>query len=116
MYFTYLMASKRNGTLYCGHTGDIWERVELHKLKTFKGFSADHGTDRLVWFEWHETRDAAFSRERQIKKWNRQWKRELIEALNPEWEDLSIGMSEAEAYAPNRKAAPIKKAAPRKED
>lgn len=106
MPFTYLMTNKRNGTLYCGPAGDMWDRAQTHKLKTYGGFSAAHNTNRLVWFEWHETRHDAFTRERQIKTWKRQWKLDLIEEFNPNWEDLSVNLTEAEAYAPTRKGPP----------
>ncbi len=71
-----------------GSTDSIIVRTSQHKQKLIKGFTAQYGVDRLVWFEFHETRDAAFKRERQIKKWNRAWKLELIEKNNPEWRDL----------------------------
>ena len=64
-------------------------RAGQHKAKTFKGFTSRYGVDRLVWFERHDTRDAAFRRERQIKKWNRPWKLRLIEESNPDWNDLA---------------------------
>ena len=88
MFFTYIITNKRNGTLYTGHTDDISLRIYEHKEKVFKGFAAKYGCDKLVWFETHETRDMAFKRERQIKEWQRTWKLELIEALNPHWQDL----------------------------
>jgi putative endonuclease len=88
VFYTYLLASKRYGTLYCGHTDDIAVRVWKHKEKIFRGFTARYGVHCLVWYEAHETRDAAFRRERQIKKWNRAWKISLIEENNPWWNDL----------------------------
>ncbi len=87
-FYTYILASNRNGTLYTGSTDDIAARVWQHKEKVFKGFTEKYGVDRLVWFEIHETRDAAFRRERQIKKWKRTWKLDLIETENPDWDDL----------------------------
>ncbi|MEO1242339.1 MAG: GIY-YIG nuclease family protein [Pseudomonadota bacterium] len=87
-FFVYILASKRNGTLYTGSTDDLARRVWEHKEKIVKGFASDHGVDRLVWYEAHETREAAFTRERQIKEWKRAWKLELIEKDNPEWDDL----------------------------
>jgi putative endonuclease len=87
-FYTYLVASQRNGTLYCGHTDEIGERVSQHKAKTFKGFTAKYGVNILVWYEVHETRDAAFQRERRIKKWNRAWKIRMLEERNPQWLDL----------------------------
>ncbi len=87
-FFTYILASGRNGTLYVGSTDDLLKRVSEHKNKTFRGFTAKYGIDQLVWFEVHETREAAFRRERQIKKWLRVWKLEMVEKTNPGWRDL----------------------------
>ena len=87
-FFTYIVASRRNGTLYTGSTDDLVQRVAQHRNKTFAGFTAKYGVDVLVWFEVHETREAAFRRERQIKKWNRDWKLQMIEKENPNWLDL----------------------------
>ncbi len=87
-FFTYILAGKRNGTLYTGHTDDLGRRVGDHKNGEIKGFTAKYGVDRLVWFEEHGSRDEAFRRERQIKEWKRSWKIELIERLNPGWLDL----------------------------
>jgi len=87
-FFTYILASKRNGTLYTGHTDDLGRRVGDHKNREIKGFTAKYGVNRLVWFEEHGSRDEAFRRERQIKEWNRSWKIELIERLNRGWLDL----------------------------
>jgi len=87
-FFTYIMASRRNGTLYTGSTDDIGLRAWQHKEGAGFKFTAEHDVERLVWFETHETREAAFRRERQIKKWNRQWKLRLIEEMNPGWRDL----------------------------
>ena len=88
MFYTYLVASGRNGTLYAGSTEDLRVRVEQHRAKRFSGFTARHGIDRLVWFESHPSREQAFRRERQIKEWRRLWKLRLIEARNPNWIDL----------------------------
>jgi len=87
-FYVYLLASKRNGTLYVGHTDDLAERIWKHKTKALGGFTAKYDVDKLVWYETHETRESAFVRERQIKKWNRLWKIELIERDNPSWNDL----------------------------
>ena len=87
-FYVYILASKRNGTLYTGLTDDLAKRVWEHKEKINKGFTSDYDVDRLVWFEPHDTREAAFMRERQIKEWKRAWKLELIEKENPEWNDL----------------------------
>ena len=88
-FYTYIMASKRNGTLYTGSTDNLIKRVWEHKQKRRPSFTADHDVNELVWYEVHETRSGAFRRERQIKKWNRLWKLRLIEEMNPRWMDLS---------------------------
>ena len=87
-FFVYILASKKNGTLYTGSTDDLKARVWQHKNKTARGFTSKYGVDRLVWFETHDSRAAAFTRERQIKEWKRMWKLELIEKANPDWSDL----------------------------
>ena len=86
--FTYIVASRRNGTLYTGSTDDLAKRTAEHRDKVRRGFASKHGVTLLVWYEWHDTRDAAFRRERQIKEWKRAWKLELIERTNPGWNDL----------------------------
>ena len=85
----YLLASRRNGTLYVGVTSDIMVRIHQHREGTFAGFSKKHGVKRLVWFEAHSTMDHAITREKQIKKWNGAWKLELIEKDNSNWRDLA---------------------------
>lgn len=88
-FFVYILASRRNGTLYVGMTDNIGQRVWQHRTGAIPGFTKKYGVKVLVWYETHETRDSAFLRERQIKKWNRAWKLELIERLNPDWRDLA---------------------------
>jgi putative endonuclease len=93
-FYTYIVASQRNGNLYTGSTDDLIARVIQHRDKVRPdSFAARHGVARLVWYEWHETRAAAFKRERQIKKWNRLWKLRLIEDMNPGWHDLLDGVA-----------------------
>ncbi|WP_453976367.1 GIY-YIG nuclease family protein [Brevundimonas sp. Marseille-Q4549] len=87
-FFTYILASRRNGTLYTGSTDDLVKRVAEHRDKLRAGFTRNYGVATLVWYEIHETREAAFRRERQIKEWKRIWKLELIERKNPVWADL----------------------------
>ena len=87
-FFVYILASKRNGTLYVGSTDDLGARVWKHKQKAFPGFTAKYEVNKLVWFEAHETRESAFRRERQIKKWRRAWKIRMIEESNPDWRDV----------------------------
>jgi putative endonuclease len=84
----YLLASRRNGTLYCGVTSDLIRRVWEHRAHLVPGFTRDHGVTLLVWFEQHETMWSAIAREKAIKEWRRRWKLELIESGNPRWRDL----------------------------
>ncbi len=87
-FYTYIVASQRNGTLYVGSTDDLAKRVWDHKAGAGSVFTAKHAVNLLVSFEQHETREGAFRRERQIKEWKRLWKLELIERSNPGWLDL----------------------------
>jgi putative endonuclease len=87
-FFVYILSSRRNGTLYVGMTDDLARRAWEHRTGVVPGFTKTHGVKLLVWCEVHESREAAFSRERQIKKWKRIWKLELIEKSNPGWRDL----------------------------
>ena len=84
----YLLASKRNGTLYVGVTSDLVKRVWEHKDDLVEGFTSKYGVHLLVYYEMHEDMLGAITREKQIKKWNRSWKLKLIERDNPEWKDL----------------------------
>jgi putative endonuclease len=68
------------------------QRLHQHRTRTFSGFIADHDCTRLVWFERHETTQAAIQREKRIKKWNRDWKQNLVERENPDWSDLATGL------------------------
>jgi putative endonuclease len=86
--FVYLLASERNGTLYVGMTSNLIQRVWQHTNKVFEGFSERHGVDKLVWYAELGTAEAAITREKQLKKWNRSWKMWLIEEQNPTWRDL----------------------------
>jgi putative endonuclease len=84
----YILASKRNGTLYIGVTSDLVKRVWEHKNNVVEGFTKRYGVDQLVWYELHEIMDSATQREKQLKEWKRQWKLQLIEEVNPNWLDL----------------------------
>jgi putative endonuclease len=84
----YLLASKPNGTLYIGVTSNLIARVWQHRGHVVDGFTRQYDITRLVWFEMHETMDSAIVREKRIKKWNREWKRNMIERSNPTWRDL----------------------------
>jgi putative endonuclease len=85
----YILASRRNGTLYVGVTSDLLGRVHQHREGLLPGFTREHGVKRLVWFEQHATMEQAILREKRIKKWLRVWKLELIEKGNLGWRDLA---------------------------
>ncbi len=87
-FYTYLLASQKNGTFYAGHTDDLRVRILAHKEGRGAAFTREHNVKRLVWFETYETRDAAKTKEYQIKKWKRGWKIRLVEEANPDWKDL----------------------------
>ena len=84
----YIVTNKRNGTLYIGLTDDLVKRVWQHREGLLPGFTKRYALKLLAWFEQHESRESAFQREREMKKWNRAWKLELIEKQNPGWRDL----------------------------
>lgn len=84
----YMLASKRNGTLYVGVTSDLVQRVWQHRSALAEGFTKRYGVHRLVWYEVHETMESAILREMALKKWNREWKIRLIQETNPTWKDL----------------------------
>ena len=84
----YILASKRNGTLYPGVTSDLVKRAWEHKNDLAEGFTKRYSVHDLVWFEFHENMNSAFEREKNIKEWKRQWKIKLIESNNPNWKDL----------------------------
>ena len=86
--FVYILASRRNGTLYIGVTSDLIKRVWGHKNDFFEGFTRKYQIHQLVYFEQHQDMLAAITREKQLKKWNRAWKLALIEKANPDWRDL----------------------------
>ena len=89
--YVYMLASKRGGTLYIGVTNDLSRRVHEHSQR-HKGFTAKYGAIRLVWYEEHEDIASAIQREKLLKRWRRQWKIDLIESVNPEWNDLYRGI------------------------
>lgn len=86
--YIYILASKRNGTLYTGVTTDLIKRIYQHKMKEIKGFTSRYGVDQLVYYEIYDDVCDAILREKRIKKWNRAWKLKLIEEMNPKWKDL----------------------------
>jgi putative endonuclease len=87
-YYIYIIASKRNGTLYIGVTNDLIRRMTEHKNDEVEGFSKKYKVHQLVYFEETSDVDVAITREKQLKKWKRAWKLRLIEESNPEWKDL----------------------------
>ena len=87
-YYVYLLAGRRNGTLYCGVTNDLSRRVSEHKAHKGSRFTTRYNVSILVWFETYANINEAIAREKHIKHWNRAWKLALIEANNPSWRDL----------------------------
>ena len=88
MNAVYMMASRKYGTLYIGVTSKLLGRVSQHREGVYEGFTKQYGVKRLVWIEWHDGIEAAIHREKRLKKYKREWKVNLIEQLNPKWEDL----------------------------
>ena len=84
----YILASKRNGTLYIGVTSDLVKRIWQHKNNMIEGFTKRYSVHQLVWYELHDNMLSAIEREKRIKEWKRKWKLDLIEHLNPNWMDL----------------------------
>ena len=84
----YILASKRNGTLYIGVTSDLVKRIWEHKNNVVDGFTKRYGIHNLVWYEMHESMQSAIEREKKLKDWKRAWKLDLIEKENPDWQDL----------------------------
>jgi len=84
----YILASKRNGTIYIGVTSDLVKRIWEHNNNLVEGFSKRYGVHQLVWYELHENMESAIRREKQLKEWKRHWKLKLIEDTNPNWLDL----------------------------
>ena len=88
-YYVYIMANKRNGTLYIGMSGNLAQRVGAHKKRTASTFTKEYGVKKLVYYEKHDDEQKAKIREQQIKRWKRKWRLRLIEEVNPSWKDLS---------------------------
>lgn len=101
-YYVYILASKQNGTLYIGVTGNLQQRVYQHKHEAVEGFSKKYGVYLLVYYE--ETNDVhtALAREKQLKNWQRKWKIELIEKDNPHWDDLGSHLDSAPDQSPEQ--------------
>jgi putative endonuclease len=87
-YYVYILASKRNGTLYVGFSDNLIGRVYQHKNGLAEGFTKRYRIKILVYYEQADSKEGALLREKQIKEWHRKWKLELIEKFNPEWKDL----------------------------
>lgn len=107
--FVYIMASKRNGTLYIGVTSNLLQRAYQHRHELIDGFTKRYGCKTLVWFDGPHPLESVRLRELQMKKWNRAWKLRLIEERNPAWRDLYddiVGRAPAQAGAQERAALP----------
>jgi len=104
----YLLASGRNGTLYVGVTSNLIDRIWQHREHVVEGFTKKYDVTKLVWHELHGTMESAITREKQIKKWKREWKLRLIDESNPSWRDLwpditgQIPSSNAHGFPPSR--------------
>ncbi len=94
VFFVYILASQRNGTLYIGVTSNIIKRIWGHKNKVCPGFTKKYGVDKLVYFEQYCDFENAIKREKRLKFWKRKWKLELIEEFNPSWKDLYASICE----------------------
>ena len=91
-YYIYILANKRNGTLYIGVTSNLVKRVHEHKNNIIDGFTKKYSIHKLVYYEITDDIESAIRREKQLKKWNRKWKLNLIENSNPKWIDLYFGL------------------------
>jgi len=99
--WVYIMASKRNGTIYTGVTSNLQQRALEHRQGDIDGFTAKYGCKTLVWYEFHDDIETAIQREKSIKRYKRQWKLDLIEGFNPDWHDMLERHGErAHAYRP----------------
>ena len=92
-FYVYILANWPDSPMYVGMTDDIARRAWEHREHVRRGFTDRYKIERLVWYEPHDTRDTAFVRERQIKKWNREWKNRLVRETNPGWEDLYLTLN-----------------------
>lgn len=92
-YYIYILANRRNGTLYVGVTNNLWRRVSQHKSRLVPGFTSRYGVDKLVYYEVFESIGWAIVREKNIKNWKREWKVAIIEQDNPKWRDLFEDLS-----------------------
>ena len=93
-YYVYILANKRNRTLYIGITNDLVRRISEHKSGMMEGFTKKYSIDKLVYYESTTDVNEAITREKRLKKWKRQWKIDLIENSNQDWQDLSVDFLE----------------------
>lgn len=93
MFYVYILASQKNGTLYVGHTDDLSRRIFNHRQGRGSVFTRKYKVRRLVWYEIHDSRESAKWREYRIKAWKRAWKIRLIEEHNPDWDDLFLKLN-----------------------
>lgn len=91
-FSVYILASHRNGTIYVGVTANLPKRIWEHKQNILKGFTREYGVHQLVWYEQHDSAESAITREKRLKKWNREWKIKMIEKTNPYWNDLYLAL------------------------
>ena len=89
-YYVYILASRKNGTLYIGVTNNLERRISEHKVSLVKGFTQQHRVNKIVYYEQTNDIAGAITREKQLKKWNRQWKINLIEKSNPNWDEILL--------------------------
>jgi putative endonuclease len=87
-YYVYILASRKDGAIYVGITNDIVRRIYERRIKAVRGFTSKYNITRLVWFEIYDDPISAISREKELKKWKRAWKVQLVETQNPQWNDL----------------------------
>jgi putative endonuclease len=87
-FCVYILTNKKYGTFYVGVTSDLIQRISQHKSKEIEGFSKKYDLDKLVYYEVHGNAESAIKREKRLKRWERKWKIELIQKLNPDWKDL----------------------------
>jgi len=104
-YWVYILARRRNGTFYVGVTNSLERRIAEHKAKAVPGFTRTYGVDRLVFFRGYGEAWQAIHFEKQLKRWRRDWKIRLIEAENPQWDDLYVRMMQAGPMHPDIAAA-----------
>jgi putative endonuclease len=105
VYYVYILASRKHGTLYVGMTSDLIGRVFQHRSKAVPGFTSRHGVSKLVWYESYDDPVNAITREKQLKKWRRDWKINLIEQSNQEWIDLYPSLSVQRCRSPSFRGA-----------